>query len=158
MSETDCIERRLWHDRPHGDPKQWSISRLAYVGDAVFEMYVRMAMVTASEAPSGALHGQSIKIVSATAQVAALDKLQAVLTVDEANLVRRGRNAKISSMPKHADKATYRLATGFEALLGYLYLDGQDERIAELCRLVLEDVHAGTTYQSVTQRTKPDTN
>lgn len=133
--------------RPDSDPSSWSVHRLAYVGDAVFELYVRMHLAAASDKPSGALHGQSVLLVSASAQAAALDSILASLSDAEADLVRRGRNAKPQSMPKHARQSDYRLATAFEALIGYLYLTGQDQRVAQICGTVLEASHGPTAGQ-----------
>jgi ribonuclease-3 family protein len=138
MSKPEETRRCLTHEAITTDPHTWSISRLAYIGDAVFELYIRMALAARSDAASGRLHGQSVHYVSAEAQAEALESIKAALTEKEASLVRRGRNAKAHSMPKHADPAVYRLATGFEALIGYLYLDGQDERVNELCKRVWE--------------------
>ncbi|HHU12468.1 MAG TPA: ribonuclease III [Clostridiaceae bacterium] len=134
----DRVLHGLWHRRPETDPLTWSIQRLAYIGDAVFELYVRMFLITASNKPSGALHGQSVRLVSAAAQAAALESISASLSSTETDLVRRGRNAKPHSMPKHASQSVYRLATAFEALIGYLYLTEQDERAAEICHTILE--------------------
>lgn len=136
---SEATERRsLWHEPPSDDPRTWPIDRLAYIGDAVFELYVRMAVAGRSRQATGALHGMSVRLVSAAAQTAACARISDMLSEDEAALLKRGRNAKPHSLPKHAEQSVYRQATGFEALLGYLYLSGQDERLAAVCRRALE--------------------
>lgn len=130
--------RSLFHPALATDPATWSISRLAYIGDAVFELYVRVWLATNSEVASGGLHGQSVHVVSAEAQRRALELIEGSLTEKEFSIVKRGRNAKASSIPKHAERRVYQMATGFEALIGYLYLDGQDVRVHELIERIME--------------------
>jgi ribonuclease-3 family protein len=103
----------------------------AYVGDAVFEMYIRQALVSRGAKPVNQLHRAATRFTSATGQAGILRRLEPHLTEEEAVLVRRGRNTK-SKVPKNADLAEYRLATGLEALFGYLYLSGAQERLDEL--------------------------
>ena len=105
---------------------------LAYIGDAVYEVVVRTMVVARSDATVSKLHRQSSQLVKAQAQ-AAIVKLLA-LTEEEERIFKRGRNAKSYTMAKNATMADYRAATGFEALIGYLYLNGETERMLKLIR------------------------
>lgn len=102
----------------------------AYIGDVVFSMYVRLRLLPTA-AQVRVIHDLGAKMVSAVYQAAALEALEEELTEAEQNVVRRGRNTK-SMVPKSASVREYRLATGFEALLGYLLLDEQEERLGEV--------------------------
>lgn len=102
----------------------------AYIGDVVFSMYVRLRLLPTAQQVR-VIHDLGAKMVSAVYQAAALEALEAELTEEEQNVVRRGRNTK-SMVPKSASVREYRLATGFEALMGYLLLDDQEERLTEL--------------------------
>ncbi|MBT9139971.1 MAG: Mini-ribonuclease 3 [Dehalococcoidia bacterium] len=108
---------------------------LAYVGDAVFELYVRQKLINDKVLPINRLHKKATEIVRAGGQDAILRQIELHLTEEEADIVRRGRNTK-GRVPKNADMATYRRATGFEALLGWLYLNGSQERLSQLFALV----------------------
>ena len=104
--------------------------RLAYVGDAVHELFVRTGLLFAG-GKAGAMH--------AAGQARALERIERALTDDERDIVRRGRNAHAHhAAPRHADPADYAQATGLEALAGYLYLSGQMERLRELYSLMNE--------------------
>ena len=105
---------------------------LAYVGDCAFEMIIRTIVVGRAEHTVNTLHKHTCRYVNAGAQKELLTILSEHLTEQEQSVVRRGRNAKSHSVAKHASVADYRLATGFEALCGFWYLSGQDERMVEL--------------------------
>lgn len=105
---------------------------LAYVGDSVFELLVRQYLVSLTNHKSHHLHKEATKIVSAKAQRKLLEKWQPMLSEEEADIVRRGRNTKSGAPPKNADPADYRQATALECLVGYLYYEGQIERLHEL--------------------------
>lgn len=108
--------------------------RLAYIGDAVHDLYVRTALVFQG-GKAGAMHRDAIRHVNAAAQSGALARIAEDLTETEADVVRRGRNAHAHhNVPKRADPADYKQATGLEALLGFLYLTGQEERLGTLLR------------------------
>lgn len=109
---------------------------LAYLGDAIFELYVRARLV-ASGGRMKDLHRRAIATVCAHAQAASLTRIEGLLTPDEADVVRRARNTR-QTPTKNADAREYRRATGFEALLGYLALMGRQERLEELLAVVLE--------------------
>ena len=100
---------------------------LAYVGDVVYSLYVRLRFLTASS-QIRVIHDLSSKTVSAVCQAAALEALTAELTEEELAVVKRGRNTK-STVPKSASMHEYRMSTAFEALVGWLFLRGEDERL-----------------------------
>ncbi|CAM4401677.1 Mini-ribonuclease 3 [Saccharibacillus endophyticus] len=111
---------------------------LAYIGDAVFEVAVRQYLIGHSNLRPHHLHREATKFVSAGAQARMLFRIESLLTEDEADMVRRGRNAKSGSVPKNADVLEYRHATGLECLAGYLYYSGRAGRLEELIRKGLE--------------------
>ncbi len=111
---------------------------LAYIGDAVYEILVREHLALMGDRPPEQLHKLAVNFVSAKAQAAALQKLMPTLTDDETAAFKRGRNAKVSHIPKGASPAHYHNATGFEALFGHLYLTGQTERMRELFKIICE--------------------
>ena len=105
---------------------------LAYVGDAVYELFVRGYVLRTGNAPVNKLHRCSRDLVKAAGQTAFYHRVEGMLTEEEAAVFKRGRNAKSHTMAKNADMMDYRIATGVEALFGYLYLDGQLKRLGEL--------------------------
>ncbi|CAK7004842.1 Mini-ribonuclease 3 [Tissierella carlieri] len=109
--------------------------QLAYIGDAVYELLVRTYLLE-KKLPVKELHKLTIKYVKAKAQADIVHMLEDILNEDERAVVKKGRNAKTNTMPKNADMIDYKYATGFEALMGYLYLMGKDYRIAELFKVV----------------------
>ncbi|MCR2807276.1 ribonuclease III [Paenibacillus sp. SCIV0701] len=117
---------------------------LAYMGDAVFELLVRQYLISLPNNKSHHLHKEATKLVSAKAQKAILEKWQPHLTVEEADIVRRGRNTKSGSPPKNADPADYRHATALECLIGHLYFEGKLGRIQELFEIALGDRELAT--------------
>ncbi|OXS52773.1 ribonuclease III [Cohnella sp. CIP 111063] len=108
---------------------------LAYVGDAVFEVYVRQRLIAGSSRKPHELHRAATKYVSAAAQAKLLQRWAPLLTEEEADIVRRGRNTKSGQPPRNADPADYRQATALECLVGYLYYEGQKERLEQLMEL-----------------------
>ncbi len=114
------------------DPKKISSLGLAFVGDGVYDLIVREELVCAANRPVKALNAEKVSIVRCQAQAERIRKLEPILTEEEADVVRRGRNAHVAHAPKNASMADYHAATAFEALLGYLYLSGNIERIREL--------------------------
>lgn len=105
---------------------------LAFVGDAVYSLYVREKLVLGTDFKTGTLQKLSSRQVSARGQSELIERLLPALTEEEADIFRRGRNAKKSTRSKHASVGEYNRSTGFEALIGYLYLTGRHERIEEL--------------------------
>ena len=107
---------------------------LAFVGDCVYELYIRNFLITEKYRDVNELHRKSVFYVKAKAQAYILHTLEEELTEDEQNFVRRGRNAHPHTVPKNANVIDYRYATAYEALIGYLYLSGNSERL----RYILE--------------------
>ena len=108
----------------------------AYIGDSVFELYIRMYLVNTTKMKPHKLHIEAIKYVKAKAQADILQKLESSLTEKELEIVKRGRNAENHHLPKNATVQDYMYSTGFEALIGYLYLTKQDERLDEILKEV----------------------
>ncbi|NMA34810.1 MAG: Mini-ribonuclease 3 [Clostridiaceae bacterium] len=121
-----------------GDLSTYSPLALAYVGDAVFDLYIRTLILSRGNAPVHKLHKQSVAFVKAKAQSDIIHKLLDRLDPDEQDAVRRGRNAKSGTVPKNTDIADYKYATGFETLLGYLYIRQDFDRLMEVLRLSTE--------------------
>lgn len=111
---------------------------LAYIGDAVYEILVREHLALEGDRPPEQLHRLAVSYVSAKAQAAAIEKIAPMLTEDETAAFKRGRNAKVSHVPKGASVAHYHNATGFEALFGYLYLTNRTQRMRELFKFICE--------------------
>lgn len=105
---------------------------LAYLGDAVYEVYVREAMVDSGQIHADRLHQGAIRYVRAEGQAAAIRRMFESLSEEEQVLVKRARNKKITSKPRNVDPRVYKWATAFEALMGYLHLSGQEERLRQL--------------------------
>ena len=120
--------------------REYSPLTLAFIGDGVYELFVRSIIVGNTNAPAGKLHKMCVSYVKAQAQAEASKAMMDKLTEDELWIFKRGRNAKSPTVPKNADVTEYRLATGFEALIGYLYLEGEENRIVELCSLAIDAV------------------
>lgn len=107
----------------------------AYVGDAVYELFIRMNLVNTKKSKPHMLHIESIKYVKAEAQANILKNIYDNLTEDEKDIVRRGRNAENHHLPKNSTVEEYRYSTAFEALIGYLYLTKQDKRLEEILNM-----------------------
>lgn len=118
--------------------RSYSPLALAYIGDGVYEMFIRTHVVGQGNAPVNKLHRASRELVRAGAQAKMYHVIEPLLTEDEMQVLKRGRNAKSISAPKNADITEYRHATGLEALIGYLYLDNQIGRIEELIAIGLK--------------------
>lgn len=114
------------------DLRELSPLSLAFVGDGVLELLVRRRLVAHTKLHPGALNAVKVKYVSARAQYKEEKLLEPMLTEDELSWFKRGRNANKATVAKHATAAEYRASTGFECLLGWLYLSGQNQRILEL--------------------------
>lgn len=114
---------------------------LAYIGDGVYEMFVRTYVINKGNAPVNKMHKASRDLVRASAQAQIYYLIEEDLTEAEMAVLKRGRNAKSVSVPKNGNVTEYRHATGLEALIGYLYIDGQIERIKELIDLGLKRLH-----------------
>jgi len=117
-----------------------SPAQLAYAGDAVYELLVRSYIINNHEYSVNQMHKHAIRFVKAKAQAELIKKLNPILTEEEIRIFKRGRNAKVTSSPKNADLMDYRYATGFEALLGYLYLNNELDRLMMLFNKIIEIV------------------
>ena len=106
----------------------------AYIGDCIYELFIRMQLVNNTRLHPHELHIKTVKYVKAESQSETLKKIQEILTDEEKDIVRRGRNAQNHHLPKNADIAEYKQATAFEALIGYLYLTKQDKRLEEILK------------------------
>ncbi len=120
-------------------PNELSPLNLAFIGDCVYEMLVRESLVLQANRPVNDLHRESVKYVSAKAQTVAYDKIKDILTEQETAVYKRGRNAKVGHNPKSASQGEYHIATGIEALFGYLYLSEQTERIKQLFSVITQE-------------------
>lgn len=108
----------------------------AYVGDCIYELYIRTNLVNQAKLKPHKLHVETIKYVKAKAQADLLKSIEKDLTEQELDIVRRARNSENHHLPKNADPADYMYATAFEGLVGYLYLTKQDERLKEIFSMV----------------------
>lgn len=106
----------------------------AYVGDAVYELYIRTHLVNTTKLNPHKLHIESIKYVKAAAQANALEQLMPELTEEETNIVRRARNTQNHHLPKNANVTEYMYSTAFEGLIGYLYLTEQKDRLNKILK------------------------
>lgn len=109
----------------------------AYVGDSVYELFIRSHLVETTKLKPHKLHIETIKYVKAKAQADILERLQDALTDKEKEIVRRTRNTENHHLPKNADPADYMHATAFEGLIGYLYLSEQKERLEEILNMCI---------------------
>lgn len=112
---------------------------LAHIGDCVYELMVRSWLIRSGKLTASGMHSATVKYVSAPAQAAAMEKIADVLSEEEKTIYRRGRNARVHSVPKNAQKSQYHAATGLEALFGHLYLSGKTDRLNELFSIIMEN-------------------
>lgn len=120
------------------DIKTYSGLTLAYIGDGIYDLIIRSLLVSRGNAPVGSLHKRASQIVKAPSQSRLMKAIEQELTKEEEAVYKRGRNAKSATSAKNASIADYRTATGFEALMGYLYLTGRMERALALTKSGLE--------------------
>ena len=123
------------------DTRNINVITLAYMGDAVYEVYIRKSLIDKNIALVDDLQKVAINYVSAKSQSKILNFLidNGVLTLEEMDVVKRGRNYKRASHPKNTDILTYKNSTGFETLIGYLYLNNNKERLDNIMKIVLEE-------------------
>lgn len=114
------------------DPDDLPPLVLAYLGDAVYELFVRVGLVARGFTRVGPLHQEAIKLVRATCQARVLHEIEETLTPEEIRVMKRGRNAKSGHVPRSTEVVEYRWSTGFESLIGYLYLKQRFERLEEI--------------------------
>lgn len=118
---------------------------LAFVGDSIYEAFIRAKLLLAANQSAAKLHRTAVSFVRAGAQALAMQALLPLLTEEEADIYKRGRNAHSHTVPKNADVTEYRAATGFEALVGYLYLSGQTDRLTHVMEQAYDVIHAART-------------
>ncbi len=121
------------------DLKTLSPLQFAYIGDAVYELFIRTYLIGRKNISVNELHKEAIEYVKAKAQADIIHYLEDKLTEEEWYMVKRGRNAKSGSAPKNANLLDYRYATGFETLIGYLYLTERHERILEIFSMIIDE-------------------
>ncbi|MBR0348731.1 MAG: ribonuclease III [Clostridia bacterium] len=117
-------------------PNELSPLTLAFIGDTVFDLLVREDLICKANRPANDLHNLAVQKVKASAQAGFIEKIIPHLTEAELAVYKRGRNAKSGHLPKNASQSDYHMATGFEALIGYLYLSDRIERIKELFNII----------------------
>lgn len=122
------------------DSKLLNSLALAYIGDAIYEVYVRHHLLAGGSIRPNQLHNQAKRYVSAKAQASILHHLNSLDFFSEAEeaVIRRGRNAKSGTIPKNTDVQTYRYSTAYEALLGHLYLEKEHQRLDEIIQVSIE--------------------
>jgi ribonuclease-3 family protein len=111
------------------DTREVNVKTLAYIGDVVYELYIREHVISNSREQVNKLHKKTIKYVSAKAQARIVAAMDTELSDEEKDIIRRGRNAEANTVPKNTDVVTYKIATGFESLIGFLYLEKRIERL-----------------------------
>lgn len=139
LSLLDKIKKTF--DCDNVDVRTYSPLTLAFMGDCVFEIVIRSIVVERGNRQAGSLHKAKTAVVNAKVQARMIEALMEELTEEERAVYKRGRNAKPHTVAKNASVNDYRKATGLEALFGYLYLNGQEDRILELTKRGLELVN-----------------
>jgi len=124
---------------PEVDIRSYSPLTLAFIGDGIFDLIIRSIVVGKGNTRASELHKRTSNVVKAASQSDMIEKLLPHLTEEEEAVYKRGRNAKSPTMAKNATMAEYRRATGFEALMGFLYLTDQMGRLVELVKIGLGD-------------------
>lgn len=141
QEEQELIERK----KELEEIRQMSPLVWAYIGDNIYELYIRMYLVQNTKLKPHYLHVKAIQYVKAGAQAEILKYIEKYLTQEEKEIIRRGRNAENHHLPKNASNTEYRYATALEALVGYLYLTKQDVRLKEILKLCTEIENFGNT-------------
>lgn len=111
------------------DVREYDVKALAYIGDAVYEVYVRKYIMSHSREQVSKLHKKAVKYVSAKAQACVIENMLDKMKQDMLAVFKRGRNAAANTVPKNTDVVTYKIATGFEAVVGFLYLTQDTDRL-----------------------------
>lgn len=125
------------------DLQNISMQTLAFIGDSVYNVYIRTYLASITNMQTGKLHRLSIKYVSARGQSKIIDMISDKLTDEEIKIYKRGRNTNIHTVSKNVDVVNYKKATGFEALIGYLYLNKEKDRLDEIIKLSIECIDKG---------------
>lgn len=142
MEESIVAKVRSTFELPTTDIRTYSPLTLAYIGDSIYDLLIRTMLVEKGNAQVNRLHQRASKLVKATAQKDIIHAIMELLTEEEVGVFKRGRNAKSFTTAKNASVTDYRIATGFEALIGYLYMTEQMDRIFYLVKegLIRTDV------------------
>lgn len=127
--------KKVW-DLPENDLKTYSPLTLAYIGDAIYDLVIRTLIVESGNAPASKLHKRATRMVQASAQAELFHLIEDRLSKEEMSVYKRGRNAKSFTSSKNTGIVEYRIATGLEALIGYLYLTDRTDRMLELIKPV----------------------
>lgn len=133
MTEPLCIK----------SPREQNPLILAYLGDAIYEVFVRHRLIAQGIVRPHDLQKAATRYVSAVAQATVCRQIEVMLTEEESDILRRGRNAKSGSVPKSAKVSDYRTSTGLEALIGYLYLMQNEARLQEIMQMILTHIEKG---------------
>lgn len=123
------------------DIRAYSPLTLAYIGDAIYDLYIRTILVSRGNKQANKLHKEASSLVKAPTQSKMIEVLEPLFTKEEESVYKRGRNAKSYTTAKNATMGEYRRATGFEAVMGYLYLTDQNNRMIDLIKIGLESLH-----------------
>ncbi|MBC8079993.1 MAG: ribonuclease III [Gorillibacterium sp.] len=126
------MDNTIFSFLPAKEPNLMGPLALAFIGDAVYDLFVRQFVASQPNHRPHHLHMECTRYVSAKAQAKALERLMPLLSEEELNMVRRGRNAKSGSVPKNTDVLVYRHSTAFECLIGYLYYQQKFTRLHEI--------------------------
>lgn len=126
--------------KPLKDARQMNSLALAYMGDAIYEVYIRRHLLELGKVKPNKLHREATRYVSAKAQANSLYRMleTGFLSEEEEAIIKRGRNAKSGTIPKNTDVQTYRHSTAFEALIGILFLTGEEDRLVEIIDFCLQ--------------------
>lgn len=124
--------------KPDVDIRTYSPLTFSFIGDSVFEMIIRTLIVEKGQRAVNTLHSHKTKIVCAKTQALMIEAIKDELTEDELSVYRRAKNTKLNSVAKNASLQEYRKATGFEAVCGYLYLEGKTARVVELVKKAID--------------------
>ena len=122
------------------DPDRISSKVLAYIGDSVFELYSRLYVLNKYDDKMSGLHKYNIAMVNAGAQAGFARRIQGILTEKETAVFKRGRNSSTGTMSKNSNAVDYRVATGLESLIGYLYLAHEDQRLEEILGIIFDEL------------------
>ena len=134
----DAVKKEF--DCKETDIRTYSPLTLAYIGDAIYDLVIRTVVVERANQSANNLHKKTVRYVNARVQAKMIEALESELTEEEAAVYHRGRNAKSYTSAKNASIIEYRKATGLEALCGYLYLTGQQERLLCLIHEAIEKI------------------
>lgn len=129
--------------------REYSPLALAYIGDAVYEVMIRTVVIGMGNARVNKYHQTTKEFVQAKGQAAFYNHIKEILTEQEEDIFKRGRNAKSSSSAKNTDILTYRHATGVEALIGYLYIDQDIDRIIEIMKYGMEKLEEAKACEQI---------